>query len=183
MIFLSVATGYPGSLHDSRVLRNLKSFQRAENDTILAVPTDVIKNTEISPLLIADSAYGSKKWLISPYNDANLHVEERRFNRELSKSRSSVKRAFGLLKARWRCLLKHLDNYLENINQVVITCFVLHNMCEVSGDAFIDDEGLLDYLIRPERDHRRLQTEQRHIVHPIAAQVRNALKTHVNNNI
>ena len=50
---------------------------------MLAVPTDVIENKEISPLLIA-SAYGLKKWLISPY-DANLHVEERRFNRELSK--------------------------------------------------------------------------------------------------
>ena len=97
LIFLSVATGYPGSLHNSRVLRNSNLFQRAENDAILAVPTDVTENIEISPLLIADSAYDSKKWLISPYNDANLHVEERRLNRELSKCRSSVERAFGLL--------------------------------------------------------------------------------------
>ena len=122
---------------------------------MLAVPTDFIENKEISPLLIADSAYGLKKWLISPY-DANLHVEERRFNRELSKCRSSVESAFGFPKARCRCFCKRLDNYLENINQVVITCFVLHNICEVSGDAYIDDDGLLDYLIRQERDHRRL---------------------------
>ena len=69
MIFLSVATGYLGSLHDSRVLRNSNLFQRAENDAILAVPPDVIENKKISLLLIADSAYGLKKWLISPYND------------------------------------------------------------------------------------------------------------------
>ena len=30
LIFLSVATGYPGSLHDSRVLRNSNLFQRSE---------------------------------------------------------------------------------------------------------------------------------------------------------
>ena len=96
-------------------------------------------------------------------------LEERRFNRELSKCRSSVMRAFELLKARWRRLFKRLDNYLENINQVMITYFVLHNICEISGDAYIYDDGVLDYLARHERDHRRLRTQQRHIVHPIAA--------------
>ena len=30
LIFLSVATRYPGSLHDSRVLRNSNLFQRSE---------------------------------------------------------------------------------------------------------------------------------------------------------
>ena len=104
----------------------------------------------------ADSTYSLKKGLISPYIDANLHVAERRFNCELSKSRSSVKRAIWLIKARWRCLLKGWNDYLENINQVVISFFVLPNICDDSDDAYIDDDGLLDYLIRQERDHRLL---------------------------
>ena len=42
-IFLSVATGYSGSLGDSRVLRNSNLFQRAENEAIKCY-YDVIEN-------------------------------------------------------------------------------------------------------------------------------------------
>ena len=60
LIFLSVATGYPGNLHDSRGLRNSDVFHRAENIAILNVATDVIEKKEMPPLLIADSAYVKK---------------------------------------------------------------------------------------------------------------------------
>ena len=33
--FLSVATGYPGSMHDARILRSTRLFQRVENWDIL----------------------------------------------------------------------------------------------------------------------------------------------------
>ena len=38
-LFLSVSTGYPGSLHDARVLRLSQLFDTAENDLILTEPT------------------------------------------------------------------------------------------------------------------------------------------------
>ena len=84
---------------------------------------------------------------------------------------------------KWICFLKRLDNYLENINQVVIICFVLHNICQVSGDVYLNDDCLIDHLIRQEREQRRLEIQQRYTIHPIPAYICNALKIHANNNV
>ena len=47
-----------------------------------------------------------------------------------------VERAFGLLKGRWRILLKRVDVNLKNVPDLVSTCLVLHNMCIIFGDTF-----------------------------------------------
>ena len=47
--------------------------------------------------------------------------------------------AFGWLKARWRRFCKQNDMSVENVPCVVAACCVLHNICEVHGDAFDDD--------------------------------------------
>ena len=39
LMFLHVATGYPGSLHDARILRVSSLFGKAERNEILAQPT------------------------------------------------------------------------------------------------------------------------------------------------
>ena len=45
--FLSVATGYPASMHDARIPRNTRLFQRAENGDILCSPAEVIEGLRI----------------------------------------------------------------------------------------------------------------------------------------
>ena len=50
-----------------------------------------------------------------------------------------VKNAFGRLKGRWRCLLKWLDYDLSNVNTIVASCIVLHNMCKQFGDHCLED--------------------------------------------
>ena len=85
-------------MHDARIPRNTRFFQRAENRDILCSPVDVIEGLRKRPLILADSTYPLKDWLFSP----NLTRSEKRFSRCLSASRSAVERGFGLLKARWR---------------------------------------------------------------------------------
>ena len=53
-----------------------------------------------------------------------------------------VEHAYGRLKGRWRCLLKRLDVSVEDVPNVIATCCVLHNICEMHGDTF--DENLLE---------------------------------------
>ena len=48
-----------------------------------------------------------------------------------------VENAFGRLKGRWRCLLKRMDFMLENVPNIVATCVILHNICEMFGDHFV----------------------------------------------
>ena len=57
MTFLDVGAGYPGSMHDARVLRNNNIFTPAENREILTGPTVTIGGNDIRPYLAGDSAY------------------------------------------------------------------------------------------------------------------------------
>ena len=69
------------------------------------------------------------------------------------------------------------------VSLVAIPSFVLRNIFQVSGDFGVDDGSLLDYVIKQEREQRQLNIQQRHIVHPIVAQVHNVFKIQINNNV
>ena len=55
--FIDVSIGWPGSIHDARVLRLSTLYRRAENDVILTEPVRHINGVCVRPLLIGDSAY------------------------------------------------------------------------------------------------------------------------------
>ena len=55
--FLDVATSFPGSVHDARVLRTSALFQQAAALIILSTPLKDVDNAKIRPLLLSDSAY------------------------------------------------------------------------------------------------------------------------------
>ena len=63
--------------------------------------------------------------------------------KSLSSTRVIVERGLGLLKGRWRCLLKRLDNDIEYVSDVILSCVVLHNITQIRGDKYIDYENLL----------------------------------------
>ena len=45
LVFLDVATGFPGSCHDARNFRNTSLYMQAENGEVLTKPEDVIENS------------------------------------------------------------------------------------------------------------------------------------------
>jgi hypothetical protein len=63
-----------------------------------------------------------------------LNAAQRRFNYRHSRARMTIENTFGRLKARWRCLLKKNEFHLENIHRVVLSCCVLHNVCEIHNE-------------------------------------------------
>jgi hypothetical protein len=48
----------------------------------------------------------------------------------------AVERAFGILKGRWRILLKRIDMPLRHIPNVITACICLHNLCIIHRDEF-----------------------------------------------
>ena len=135
--FTHVSFGYPGSIHDARVLRLRGLFDLGENEQILTSPIKIVSGTEIPPLIIGDSAYPLLKWLIKPYsNRGHLTPDEREFNKKLSAARSVVERAFGMLKGRWRLLLKKVEQQTRTLSKTVLAACVLHNICIDHGDLY-----------------------------------------------
>ena len=181
LIFYDIATGFPGSCHDARNLRNSSLFRRAQNNELLIKPIDVVENSEIRPLLLGDRAYPLLPWLITPYQfGPAITGDQRNFNKRLSQSRVHSERAFGILKARWRSLLKRLDNRIENVSAVIITCCTLHNICQINNDEYIDNDEVLEGILRQERASRR-RRRQNFEVNPDGAAIRLSLTNYVNN--
>ena len=98
--FLRVATGFLGSMHDTRVLRQTNLFERVESGKILHAAVKKIRNVEVRPQILGDGGYLLHSCLVKPFNfTTTLSRKEKQFNRVLSSSRVSVEKDFGLLKA------------------------------------------------------------------------------------
>ena len=141
-LFLSVATGFPGSLHDSRMLRLSDVYWAAEED-ILVEPTLDLGGAIIRTLVVGDSAYPLKTWLLPVIKDNSaLSQDQKKFNKELTKAQIVSEHALGLLKGRWRALLKRLDEVHWRIPNTIIACFVLHIICIIrdADDISNDDD-------------------------------------------
>ncbi|XP_062610167.1 uncharacterized protein LOC134271947 [Saccostrea cucullata] len=124
--FIDIFVGFPGKVHDARVLRHSKLF---ENGPVLCGDGH----------LLSDSAYPNLSWLLTPFRD-NGHLTEvqTRYNYIHSSIRSTVERAFGLLKGRFT-RLKHLDqNDTKLMVKTIVTGCILHNICILNNDDFQD---------------------------------------------
>ena len=145
----------------------------------------IVNNVKVKPFLLGDSAYRLGVNLMKPYSFAAVvSHEEKKFNQLLSGSRVRVERGIGVLKCRWRILLKRLDAVIENVSNGVIACVVLHNFCQFMNDQYEDqyedEDGLLNKLIRKEREASRLR-QHGNAFTAAANHLRDTIKSHVIN--
>lgn len=125
--FIDCFTRGPGCMHDSRMLRKSPLMQK-----ILQNPNDVFYGKSH---LLGDAAYPLSSWMIVPFRDnGHLTLSQISFNKAHSSTRSTIERAFGLLKGRFR-RLKLLDmKKTELIPAVILSCCILHNICLKNED-------------------------------------------------
>lgn len=175
--FIHATVGYPGSIHDARVLIRLSGlYDIAQNEQILSGPTCNINGIETRPLLAGDSAYPLTSWLVKPYLDrGRLTPEKRKFNLKLSALRCVVERAFGMLKGRWRIALKKVEQKTSTLKKTVIAACVLHNICIERGDLYDTDNSDSDDSSDDDNDGR--------IGIETGNDIREALKDYVRDNL
>ena len=100
--FWNISVGWPGRVHDARVLNNSELFERAQAGTLLSSSPRLIHGVNVRLLLLADLAYPLLPSLIKPYvQHSNLSNAARTFNYRLSRARMVVENAFGRLKGCW----------------------------------------------------------------------------------
>ena len=87
---------------------------------------------------IGDAAYPMRPWFYSPFKGKRdrLSREKAFWNFIQSSTRMAVERAFGILKDRWRILLKRIDMPLQNVPDIVTASLCLHNLCILENDDF-----------------------------------------------
>ncbi|XP_046905803.1 putative nuclease HARBI1 isoform X3 [Hypomesus transpacificus] len=129
--FIDVFVGYPGSVHDTRVLRHSPLFQSAAYP-----PPDTF--------LLGDGGYPCLLRpisLITPYKNPLRGVAQQRFNAHHARARSVIERAFGMMKTRWRSIFFcALEVDVSFVPDVIVCCTMLHNVCLGNDDVLPVDE-------------------------------------------
>lgn len=95
-------------------------------------------------------------------------IGNERFNYKHSQCRNIIERCIGLLKSRFRCLLKARELHYtpEKVCQIINVCVMLHNMCLKYNVPFDDnltfddpDEGTMPNIRLNQQENITIQTE------------------------
>jgi hypothetical protein len=123
--FTDIFTGYPGKVHDARVFKNSPLYSKG--------PTLCSGNRHI----LGDSAYPNLPWLLVPFKDnGHLSGAQVHFNKVHSSIRSTVERAFALLKGRFKRLHFINQKHISTIVNTIVSACILHNICILGNDDF-----------------------------------------------
>lgn len=106
-----------------------------------------------TPYLLGNGSYTLKSWLMTPYRDGPSRDDQRSlldclYNKRLSRGRSVVENAFGILKQSFRELLTITDLHVTFVLDVVVCCLLLHNV--LSRQSLDEVARLLEILQREE---------------------------------
>lgn len=136
---MNVNALFPGSTNDvfiwnrssvANILRTL--HERGHTNYYLLGKTTITVMSDDKLIVLGDSGYPLRTWLLTPLqNEPEPNTPEFRYNTRHRSIRSIIERCNGVLKMRFRCLLKHrvLHYAPAFASQIINACVVLHNIC------------------------------------------------------
>ncbi|KAL4719275.1 hypothetical protein ACJJTC_016555, partial [Scirpophaga incertulas] len=117
---LSLNSKFGGSAHDSHIWSAsiMEGYMRG------------LHQHNENVWLLGDSGYPQRPWLMTPILNAAPGSREELYTSRHVQARNCIERCFGLLKSRWRCLLKDRTLHYHPVvaSKIVVACSVLHNM-------------------------------------------------------
>ena len=79
--FLGIYTGWPGNVHDARVLAHSTFYRKANAGQLLSDKTKTLSGVSVPVFVIGDSAYPMLPWPMKPYSQPSVDsTEKRTFN-------------------------------------------------------------------------------------------------------
>ncbi|XP_024085617.1 protein ALP1-like isoform X2 [Cimex lectularius] len=181
--FLTVDIGAYGKQSDGGTFRETKLCKN-----LMTVPHNWPKPKEIpgtttyAPfVLVGDEAFPLMENLMRPFPGTALTEDRRRFNKRLSRSRTVVERAFGIMTNKWRILRKEIETSVQHADHIVHCICVLHNIV-IDKDGppiatLLELEQEIPFLLSSFQNDRSNSSAPRN-----ATNVREAFKTYFNNN-
>lgn len=117
--FYYASARWPGSVHDSRVLRRSSLFVSWEDEDWRPFPGAV---------LLGDSGYPLLRWLMTPIEQGGVPAAGiRRYLRRHKSTRSVVECSLGILKEKFPCL-NQLRLHPRVAAHVFLSCITIHNI-------------------------------------------------------
>ena len=140
-LFRDVVIGWPGSVHDARVLSNSELYNRGCNEQLFdPIIKESVLGVAMSPLTLGDPAYPLLDWLIKAYpENQNTPNWQQNFNYRLSRARMTAEHTLGRWKGRLRRVVKHIDMAVRSTCYLVAASCILHNICELRKDNFLEE--------------------------------------------
>ncbi|XP_034065944.1 protein ALP1-like [Gymnodraco acuticeps] len=147
--FLYVDVGCNGRISDGGVFGGCSLQDALENRTFnIPAPAPLPASDQaVCYHIVADEAFPLKEYLMKPYPNRRLAVEQRIFNYRLSRARRVVENAFGILANRFRVFLTTINiQDTAKVEAIVLACCALHNFlrtenCSVYMAGVVDQEG------------------------------------------
>ena len=94
-LFTDIYVGWPGRVHDARVLANSPLYAKASNGSPFPNSKKNINGIDVPVMLLGDPAYPLKEWLMKGFSDCGrLTNPQKKYNYRLSRARVVVENAF-----------------------------------------------------------------------------------------
>ena len=130
-LYVDISPSESGS--DAGVFSQTELKEALESWNIGLPEPDNLPNDDqpVPYFIVGDDAFGLQTWMMKPLPHRNMSMEDRIFNYRLSRARRVVENAFGLLAARFRCLLTTMPQSADRVCTITLACCVLHNLLRV----------------------------------------------------
>ena len=132
-------------------------------------------------LLTGDSGYALRPWMMTPVVGDVENAAVERYNSRQKSTRALIERCNGLLKMRFRCLLKHrVLHYKPDVcSKIVNACTVLHNMCIQDNVPLPNEQEdeVLDFGLLNNMNEGQIEIVQRNVELTAGRRVRNEIIT------
>ena len=112
--FVWGSCGCPGNSHDAVIFRSTDLWTRIQ-EGFIPVIGKTVGDVTVPPLIVGDSAFPLRTWLMKPYTNVVLTPQQRNFNYRLSRARMVTEGAYGQRKGRWRVLLRKSESNQDNV--------------------------------------------------------------------
>lgn len=130
----NIVCRWPGAAHDANIFRNCNLRAKFENGDYA------------DSLLVGDSGYGIKTYLITPLGHPDNPAEQL-FNESQIRTRNPIERCFGVWKRRFPILALGIRLQVEKVESVVVASAVLHNIACIMKDAALPVNGEIEAAI------------------------------------
>jgi len=129
--FIMVDVGGYGKDSDGGILCASNIYQCLENE-ILKIPSEkkFPNSNVIAPhVFIGDEAFPLRSYLMRPFPRHQLQdADKMYYNYRHARARMTIECAFGIASSKFRILLKAIETKIENVDHIVKSICILHNI-------------------------------------------------------